>query len=32
MIRIINGRQLKSYDMERCGIEMMWAFKLKLKQ
>jgi hypothetical protein len=27
MTRIINGRHLKSYDNERCGIEMMWAFK-----
>lgn len=32
MIRIINGRHLKSYDNERCDIEMLWAFKLKLKQ
>ncbi len=32
MTRIINGRHLKSYDNERCGIEMLWAFKLKLKQ
>ncbi len=32
MTRITNGRHLKSYDIERCDIEMLWVFKLKLKQ